>query len=82
MTRQEAQTEIQHLTALVQYHNVLYHQKVQPEISDYEFDQLLEHLTELENKFPELRLPDSPTQYIGEKQLKRYYKITLNFLTR
>ena len=72
MTRQEAQTEIQHLTALVQYHNVLYHQKVQPEISDYEFDQLLEHLTELENKFPELRLPDSPTQHIGEKPTKNF----------
>ncbi len=75
MTRQEAQKEIQHLTALVQYHNVLYHQKGQPEISDYEFDQLLENLTKLENQFPELRLPDSPTQQIGEKPTKNFVTV-------
>jgi len=72
VTRQEAQREIQHLTALVQYHNVLYHQKGQPEVSDYEFDQLLENLTQLENKFPELRLPDSPTQRVGEQPTKNF----------
>jgi DNA ligase (NAD+) len=72
VTRQEAQTAIQHLTALVQYHSVLYHQQGRPEISDYEFDQLLEHLTELEKEFPELRLPDSPTQQIGERPTKNF----------
>jgi DNA ligase (NAD+) len=72
VTRQEAQEAIQHLTALTQYHNVLYHQKGQPKISDYEYDKLLENLTQLENKFPELRSPDSPTQQIGEKPTKNF----------
>lgn len=75
MSRQEAQKEIQHLTALVQKHNVLYHQKGQPEISDYEFDQLLEKLTKLENQFPELRLPDSPTQKVGETPTKNFVSV-------
>jgi len=72
VTRQEAQKEIQDLTALIRYHNVLYHQKGQPKISDYEYDQLLENLIRLENQFPELRLPDSPTQQIGEKPTKNF----------
>ena len=72
MTRQEAQKEIQHLTALVRHHNVLYYQKNTPEISDYAFDQLLEKLIQLEKKFPEFRLPDSPTQTVGEKPSKNF----------
>ena len=66
MTTQEAQQEIKRLTALVQHHNVLYHQKGQPEISDYAFDQLLARLAALENQFPTFRLKDSPTQVVGE----------------
>lgn len=75
MTRQEAQKEIQYLTTLVQYHNVLYHQKGWPEISDYAFDQLLEKLIRLENKFPDLRLPDSPTKKVAEKPIKNFVTV-------
>jgi DNA ligase (NAD+) len=75
VTRREAQEEIQHLTALVQYHNVLYHQESRPEISDYAFDQLLERLAQLENQFPDLRLPDSPTQQVGEQPIKNFATI-------
>ncbi len=75
MTRQEAQEEIQYLTALVQYHNVLYHQESTPEISDYAFDQLLERLVQLESQFPDLRLPDSPTQQVGEQSTRNFATI-------
>ncbi|MHA7878086.1 MAG: NAD-dependent DNA ligase LigA [Bacteroidota bacterium] len=75
MTRQEAQKEIQHLTALVQKHNRLYHQKGQPEISDYEFDQLLEKLVRLEQQFPGLRLSNSPTQQVGESPTKNFASV-------
>lgn len=76
MTHQEAQKEIQHLTALIQRHNVLYYQQGQPEISDYAFDQLLEKLTKLENQFPALRLPDSPTQKVGEATTKNFVSVS------
>jgi DNA ligase (NAD+) len=75
VTRQEAQEEIQYLTALVQYHNVLYHQESTPEISDYAFDQLLERLVQLESQFPDLRLPDSPTQQVGEQSTRNFATI-------
>ena len=72
MTKKEAQKEIQRLTELVAYHNKLYHQYGRPEISDYEFDQILAKLVDLEEKYPELRLPHSPTQEIGEMPTKNF----------
>lgn len=53
------------LTKKVNYHNDLYYQKNKSEISDFEFDQLLQQLIQLEKEFPTLRLPDSPTQRVG-----------------
>jgi DNA ligase (NAD+) len=59
--------EIQKLRGEIEHHNELYYQNAQPEISDYEFDMLLEHLKKLENEHPELISPDSPTQRVGGK---------------
>jgi DNA ligase (NAD+) len=61
------ETEIEHLRAEINRHNELYYQKSAPEISDYEFDQLLEKLKKLEAENPELITPDSPTQRVGGK---------------
>jgi DNA ligase (NAD+) len=59
--------EIEALRSEIEHHNDLYYQKEAPEISDYEFDQLLERLKALEAEHPELVTPDSPTQRIGGK---------------
>jgi DNA ligase (NAD+) len=59
--------EIDRLRAEIEWHNELYYQKAEPEISDFEFDQLLEKLKELEGENPELITPDSPTQRVGGK---------------
>jgi DNA ligase (NAD+) len=61
------ETEIKKLRAEIERHNDLYYQKAQPEISDFEFDQLLERLKALESENPELVTPDSPTQRVGGK---------------
>src|SRR4029079_12275004 len=53
------------LRAEIEHHNDLYYQQSAPEISDYEFDKLLERLKQLETEHPELVTPDSPTQRIG-----------------
>jgi DNA ligase (NAD+) len=63
----EAKTEIKELRAEIERHNDLYYQADSPEISDYEFDQLLGRLRELESEHPELITPDSPTQRVGGK---------------
>jgi DNA ligase (NAD+) len=65
MTTSEARKAIQALSEKINYHNDLYYQKSKSEISDLEFDQLLESLINLEEQFPELKLPDSPSQRVG-----------------
>ena len=57
--------EIEQLRAEIERHNELYYQKAEPEISDQEFDKLLERLVELETADPDLITPDSPTQRVG-----------------
>jgi DNA ligase (NAD+) len=65
MTAEQARKEITALTEKINYHNDLYYQKSRTEITDFEFDQLLEQLIALENQFPELKASDSPTQRVG-----------------
>lgn len=72
MTSTEAKKQIQYLTDQINHHNDLYYQKNKAEISDFEFDQLLEKLTQLEKEFPELKLPDSPTQRVGGAITKEF----------
>ncbi len=54
------------------HHNILYYQDSKPEISDFEFDKLLEELMNLESRFPDLLLPDSPTQRVGGSITKEF----------
>jgi DNA ligase (NAD+) len=61
------QKEIKDLRAEIERHNELYYQKAEPEISDFEFDQMLERLKKLEAEHPEFVTPDSPTQRVGGK---------------
>lgn len=72
MTSSEAKSQIQKLTDQINHHNDLYYNKSRPQISDYEFDQLLEELIQLETKFPEWRLPDSPSQRVGGTITKEF----------
>lgn len=60
----EAIKRIEYLTSEINRHNYLYYVLDQPEITDFEFDQLLRELKELEEQW-NYRLPDSPTQRVG-----------------
>jgi DNA ligase (NAD+) len=59
--------EIVRLRSEIEHHNDLYYQQAAPEISDFEFDKLLERLNALEAEYPEFITPDSPTQRVGGK---------------
>lgn len=61
------ETEIINLRTEINRHNDLYYQKNEIEISDFEFDKLLERLKQLEAEHPEFVTPDSPTQRVGGK---------------
>ena len=63
----DVQKEIEELRTEIEYHNDLYYQQSAPEISDFEFDKLMERLRELEAENPDLVTPDSPTQRVGGK---------------
>src|SRR5579883_1398025 len=53
------------LRRLIDHHNRKYYVDAAPEISDREFDVLLEELTRIERDHPDLVTPDSPTQRVG-----------------
>ncbi len=72
MDRNSAQAAIRELTEKINYLNQQYYQEDVSEVSDFEFDQLLEQLTELETAFPDLREPDSPTQRVGGTITKQF----------
>jgi len=60
-----ASDEIARLRREIERHNRLYFAEAKPEISDYDFDKLLEQLIVLERQHPELVTPDSPSQRVG-----------------
>lgn len=75
MTVAEAKKRIEKLTDEINYHNDLYYQKHKTEITDREFDKLLEELIRLEAEFPDLKLPDSPTQRVGGTISKEFESV-------
>ncbi|MGB7433765.1 MAG: NAD-dependent DNA ligase LigA, partial [Candidatus Acidiferrum sp.] len=57
--------DIEKLRGEIRNHEYLYYVKDQPEISDAEFDKLMNRLKELEARFPDLKTPDSPSVRVG-----------------
>ncbi|WP_422356246.1 NAD-dependent DNA ligase LigA [Roseivirga pacifica] len=72
MTSEEALKEIKRLSEVIDHHNYLYYQESKSEISDYEFDQLLQQLIALETAFPEHKSEDSPSQRVGGTITKNF----------
>ncbi|MDI3269403.1 MAG: NAD-dependent DNA ligase LigA [Bacillota bacterium] len=62
---EEARERAEELRRLIRYHSDRYYLLDDPEISDAEFDRLVAELKQLEEAYPELRTPDSPTQRVG-----------------
>jgi len=76
MTSEQAKKTIQELTDQINHHNDLYYQQSKSEISDFEFDQLLKKLIDLEEQFPQFKQPDSPTQRVGGTITKNFESVT------
>jgi DNA ligase (NAD+) len=68
----EAKLLVGKLTAELNEHNHKYYVLDKPEISDYDFDKLLEQLISIENEFPELLSPNSPSQRVGGAVTKEF----------
>jgi len=59
----------------IERHNYLYYALDQPELSDAEYDRLLDELKRLEGEHPDLRTPDSPTQRVGAEPLAAFAQV-------
>ena len=81
----DVQKEIISLRRELERHNRLYYVEDAPEISDYEYDMLMQRLKALETEHPELITPDSPTQKVGGEALSKFepvqHQVPLESLT-
>jgi DNA ligase (NAD+) len=65
LTPDEARSQASELQDALRRHNYHYYVEARPVISDAEYDRLFRRLQALEEAWPELRTPDSPTQRVG-----------------
>lgn len=75
MNREEIFERLQFLRKEIHYHNYRYHVLDEPIISDYEYDQLLAELKEIEQNHPEWVTSDSPTQRAGAPPADKFSKV-------
>ena len=69
------QNKMEALRETIRYHEHRYYVLDDPEISDAEFDRLVNELKKLEAEHPELITPDSPTQRVGGKPREGFVKV-------
>ncbi len=75
MSADAAANKIEKLRNVIRHHEHLYHVLDRPEISDAQYDALMNELKHLEAEHPELLTPDSPTQRVGGKPAEGFRKV-------
>jgi len=73
--RKNIQQKIEQLRDMLRYHEHRYYVLDDPEVSDAEFDRLMQELKRLEAENPELITPDSPSQRVGGKPREGFIKV-------
>src|ERR1700730_1548323 len=71
----DIEKKMEALREKIRHHEYLYHVLDNPEISDLEFDKLMQQLKDLESEHPTLVPPDSPTQRVGGKPREGFVKM-------
>jgi DNA ligase (NAD+) len=72
---EEAKRRVEELREIIEEHNYRYHVLDDPAVSDEQYDAWMRELVELEQAFPELASPDSPTQRVGGEPLPNFDKV-------
>ncbi|MCX6763949.1 MAG: NAD-dependent DNA ligase LigA [Candidatus Moranbacteria bacterium] len=75
ITKNEAEKRADKLKKEINRRRYEYHVLDKPEVTDEVYDSLMTELRDLEEQFPELKTPDSPTQRIGGKPLAKFQKV-------
>ena len=73
--RENAQKRMTELVKAIAHHDHKYYVEDDPEISDYEYDMLMKELEELESRFPDLALPESPTRRVSGAPLEEFPEV-------
>ncbi|MDK1031753.1 MAG: NAD-dependent DNA ligase LigA, partial [Planctomycetia bacterium] len=73
--QKSAEKRIETLRRQIERHRYLYYVLDAPEVSDAEFDDLMEGLQNLEGRFPDLVTPDSPTQRVGAEPAEAFASV-------
>ncbi|MFA5994520.1 MAG: NAD-dependent DNA ligase LigA [Parcubacteria group bacterium] len=76
MDKQSAKNRIEKLAKEINRLRYAYHVLDAPEVTDEVYSSLMDELRHLEEQFPELLAPDSPTQRIGGQPLEKFHKVT------
>src|SRR5688572_5374924 len=72
----DIEARVAELRKEINYHLYRYHTLDDPVISDVEYDRLINDLRTLEEQYPELITPDSPTQRVGAEPSESFAKVT------
>jgi DNA ligase (NAD+) len=75
MTSNEAQQRSTELRREIEEHDRRYYQEARPTVSDAEYDALFRELRDLEEQYPSLITPDSPTQRVGGKAIAGFRQV-------
>ena len=75
MVDAEIKERVEELREKLRFHEYRYHVLDDPVISDAEYDEMMKELRELENKYPELEDPNSPTRRVGGEPLDKFEKV-------
>jgi DNA ligase (NAD+) len=72
MVTEAIRKKVEKLREEIEYHNYRYYVLDQPEIPDDQYDRLMRELEKIEEEYPELRSPNSPTQRVGAPPLEEF----------
>ncbi|WP_085521066.1 NAD-dependent DNA ligase LigA [Tuberibacillus sp. Marseille-P3662] len=75
MAEQHVTDRAKTLQELLKQYGYEYHTLDEPSVPDAEYDQLMQELLQLEEQYPELKTPDSPTQRVGGEPLDAFRKV-------
>lgn len=75
MNIKEAELKAKELRDFLNYHSKKYYVDDDPQISDFEYDKALRDLENIENDFPSVLTPDSPTQRVGGMADNRFEEV-------
>lgn len=72
----DIKTRMDELIDQINYHSNKYYNDDAPEISDYEYDNLMKKLIKIEEENPQIKRADSPSSRVGGKPLDKFTQIT------